>query len=108
MMGSEQKFKETEIGGIPEEWGVVRLGDIFEFSRKPRSFAMGKKQKIPFIPMEFISEDKERVNGWQIKTFSEISSGTFVFKKDLIVAKITPSFENGKQAILDNLPADYG
>ncbi len=33
---------------------------------------------------------------------------TFVFKNDLIIAKITPSLENGKQAILYNLPTDYG
>ena len=26
----------------------------------------------------------------------------------MIVAKITPSFENGKQAILSELPADFG
>jgi len=101
-------LKETEIGLIPEEWEVVRLGDVFEFSRKPRSLSMDKNQKLPFIPMELISEDKKRVDGWQIKVFSEVPSGTFILKKDLIVAKITPSFENGKQAILDNLPADYG
>jgi type I restriction enzyme S subunit len=43
-----------------------------------------------------------------MKQVSEVTSGTFVFKNDLLVAKITPSFENGKQAILDNLPTDYG
>ncbi|PHP45362.1 hypothetical protein B6V01_004455, partial [Methanosarcinales archaeon ex4572_44] len=28
MMGSEQKFKETEIGGIPEEWGAESLKNL--------------------------------------------------------------------------------
>ena len=28
-MGDREKFKQTEIGRIPEEWEVVRLGEVF-------------------------------------------------------------------------------
>ena len=102
------KLKETEIGLMPGEWDVVRVKDVFELSRKPRNLSIEGNEEIPFIPMELISEDSKTVYGWQIKKDSEISSGTFVFKNDLIIAKITPSFENGKQAVVDNLPTDYG
>ncbi len=101
------KLKDTEIGPIPEEWEVVRLGDVFEKTRKPRSLSISADSEIPFIPMEIVSENKKRVSGWTMKKFSDISSGTFVFKNDLVIAKITPSFENGKQAILDNIPMDF-
>lgn len=100
-------FKMTELGHLPEEWRVVHLGDVFEFSRKPRG-VLREDTEIPFIPMEHISDNSSRINGWQLKNVSEISSGTFVLKNDLVIAKITPSFENGKQAILDNLPEAYG
>jgi hypothetical protein len=33
---------------------------------------------------------------------------TFFRKNDVIIAKITPCFENGKGAILDTLPTNYG
>jgi len=102
------QLKETEIGMIPEEWEVVRLGDIFEFSRKPRNLEVNDDDLIPFIPMESISEESQSIKFWEQKKYSEISSGSFVFKNDIIIAKITPSFENGKQAILDSLPMDFG
>jgi len=103
--GEEQK--ETELGLIPKSWEVVRLGEVFEFSRKPRNLKIGENDDVPFIPMELIP-DSHKYARWQIKRYSEISSGTFVFKDDIIVAKITPSFENGKQAILTNLPLKFG
>lgn len=100
-------FKMTELGPLPEEWKVVNLGDVFEFSRKPRGI-LKDNAEVPFIPMEHISDNSSRINGWQLKNVSEISSGTFVLRNDLVIAKITPSFENGKQAVLDNLPEAYG
>jgi len=100
-------FKQTEIGLIPEDWEVVRLGEVVEFSRKPRSLWIREDDEIPFIPMELIPDSGKYAN-WLIRKYSEISSGSFIFKDDIIVAKITPSFENGKQALLTNLPMDFG
>ena len=39
---------------------------------------------------------------------SEIRSGTYFERGDVLVAKITPSFENGKQALTTALPAPFG
>ena len=103
-----QGYKMTELGPLPEEWEVVRLGDVFEFSRKPNNLKINKDDLIPFIPMEMISDTNQSIKSWEEKRYSEITSGSFVFKNDIIIAKITPSFENGKQAILDKLPLDYG
>jgi len=101
-------FKIDEFNLIPRDWRVVKLGDVFEFSKKPKQIVIEKKEVVPFISMELISETSNKVKGWKLKKISQISSGTFVFKNDLIIAKITPCFENGKQAILDNLPKNYG
>ena len=100
-------FKQTEIGLIPEDWKVVKLGEVVEFSRKPRSLRIRENDELPFIPMELIP-DSGKYASWLMKKYSEISSGTFVFKDDIIVAKITPSFKNGKQALLTNLPMEFG
>ena len=104
----KQKFKQTELGELLEDWEVVRLGDVTEFSRKPRSLNISKHKKIPFIPMECIPDEKSYISKYELKNQDGIKSGTFFFKGDLLVAKITPSFENGKQCIIDDLPTDFG
>lgn len=102
------KLKETEIGMVPEGWRIKSVEELMDFSRKSRSLKVEELEEIPFIPMEMISEDGIKVLGWELRKITDITSGTFVNKNDLIVAKITPCFENGKQAILDNLPKDFG
>jgi type I restriction enzyme, S subunit len=96
------------IESLPDGWEMLTLGEAYEFSKKPRSLEIRDKDMVPFIPMDSISEGSKSIKGWQMKKMSEVTSGTFVLKNDLMIAKITPSFENGKQAILDNLPQDYG
>ncbi|GAI66902.1 unnamed protein product, partial [marine sediment metagenome] len=70
-----ESFKMTELGPLPETWDVVKVTDVFELSRKPRDLFIDGDEEIPFIPMELISEDTKSVNGYQIKKYSEISSG---------------------------------
>lgn len=100
------KLKGTEIGEVPEEWEVVKVSNVFEISGKPKNLKILEKDKIIFIAMEDISETKKQVN-YKLKEFSKISSGVFVLKDDLIISKITPCFENGKQAILTNIPQSF-
>src|SRR5690606_39022297 len=92
---------------IPEEWQIVLLSDVVDFTKKPRNFIVRQDTLVPFIPMECIPENTDGINKWQQKKFSDISSGTFVFRGDLLVAKITPCFENGKQAIISNISTEY-
>lgn len=103
-----EDFRITEAESLPADWVLAKVKDIFEFSKKPRKFQFARNEKVIFLPMDLVSDDCCKVRGWQKKDASDISSGTFVYKNDLIIAKITPCFENGKQAILNDLPADYG
>jgi type I restriction enzyme S subunit len=43
-----------------------------------------------------------------MKSPSDLSSGTYFEANDVLVAKITPSFENGKQAWIRSLPLGFG
>ncbi len=94
--------KETEIGLIPKSWNSTKICECYEFTKKPRGFAIKEKTKIPFIPMELISEEERITDKYELR--DKFSSGTFVLRGDLVVAKITPSFENGKQGIIGNIP----
>lgn len=43
-----------------------------------------------------------------MKPGDAIASGTYFERGDVLVGKITPSFENGKQALIQELPAHFG
>lgn len=94
------KFKQTEVGEIPEEWKVVRLGDVCSV-RKNKSSPTG--DTIATIPMELIPEDGLYA-GHIMKKKSAVKSGVFCKSGDLLLAKITPCFENGKQGIVPKVP----
>ncbi len=57
--------------------------------------------------MEMIPDNKVYVENYELKKFGSFSSGTYFETGDILLAKITPSFENGKQAI-SKIPYDYG
>ena len=103
--GAEQK--ETEIGRVPKSWDVVKLGDVVDFTKKLRTLNLSEFKKIPFIPMEMIPIEKLYINNYLLKSSNEITSGVYCEKGDILLAKITPSFENGKQGIVENIPYDF-
>lgn len=99
--------KETEIGLIPGNWKVCRIGDAYSFTKKPRTLTLNKHGKyIPFFKMEQIPNGKVYVSKFTEKPVNALGSGTYIEDGDMIIAKITPSFENGKQAIV-NIETDF-
>src|SRR5581483_11732276 len=58
--------------------------------------------------MEAIPQGGVYSPNYMPKASGTITSGTYFERGDLLVAKITPSFENGKQALTFDLPAPFG
>ncbi|WP_084640371.1 restriction endonuclease subunit S [Meiothermus rufus] len=100
--------KMTEIGPLPEEWQVVRLGEVVHFGRRAQIEKAAQPSIIPFVPMSLIPEDSLYITKWELREPQEIRSGIPVYEGDLLLAKITPSLENGKQGIIINLPNGWG
>jgi type I restriction enzyme S subunit len=102
---TEFQKTETEIGKIPREWRIVRLIEIAEVRG-------GKKlpenvESVVFIPMEAVPDNSLYVN-YVIRNAGEVKSYVYCEPGDLLVAKITPSFENGKQGIVPyDLPGKF-
>ena len=86
----------------------MRVGDAYEVTRKPRGLDMAALPKIPFAPMEAIPQGGAFAPDYALREPSEIRSGTYFERGDILVAKITPSFENGKQALTTALPTEFG
>jgi type I restriction enzyme S subunit len=89
------------------EWEEVKLSNVAEIN--PSALQFERDISVSFIKMEDVSEDA-KVVGQSIRSSSEVSkSGYTPFcDNDVIVAKITPCFENGKGALLKNLVGGIG
>lgn len=98
------------LGDIPEKWKIKKLKYVAAINPNRPSKEIDKKSddEVVFLPMEKVSEEG-KIDQSQRKKISEVSSGFTYFERgDVIVAKITPCFENGKGALLENLETDFG
>lgn len=91
-----EKQKQTKIGLVPESWEIVKIGYMYDFTGKPRGLEI--VMPTPFIPMELVPISQRLIETYELR--HQFSSGTYVENGDLLVAKITPSFENGKQGFV--------
>lgn len=100
-------YQETDIGWIPEDWRRLTLSDIANINpnrAKPES----DNSDVSFLTMSDVSEDG-RVIGRQVRNYREVAKGfTSFVDNDVLVAKITPCFENGKGALVTGLLGAIG
>lgn len=105
------EYKDTGIewiGEIPSHWEVKKLKFVAQVNPpKPQKYSYIDEDVI-FLPMQKVGDDGSYVSEIR-KPISELWSGFTCFTKgDIIIAKITPCFENGKGAHLKNLETDIG
>jgi len=97
------------LGKVPEHWEVRRLKRIARLnpSKAEVPLALRDGQAV-FLPMERVGSDG-RFDASEVRPISDLWNGFTYFRRgDVIVAKITPCFENGKGACLENLPTAIG
>ncbi len=88
------------------EW--VELGEICEVNPKKSEFK-DKDFEISFVPMFDVSEQNYYFEPKQTRRISEVYKGyTYFAENDVLLAKITPCFENGKSAIARKLKNGIG
>ncbi|HAR32975.1 MAG TPA: restriction endonuclease subunit S [Desulfobacter sp.] len=98
----------TLIGKIPEHWEILRLKNIAYIN--PSLSANDKKanETVCFLPMEKVGADG-KVDFSTKGYLHDLINGFTSFKKnDVIIAKITPCFENKKGAFLNKMPTRLG
>jgi len=93
----ETEFQETSIGKIPKEWKLVKFKEVAEI-RKGRRISESVKS-VAFISMEAIP-DNSLYAKYELRSMDEVKSYVYCEPGDILLAKITPSFENGKQGII--------
>ncbi|MFN3487666.1 MAG: restriction endonuclease subunit S [Emticicia sp.] len=91
---------------IPENWVWCRLGEICEVN--PRNISEDSTE-AGFIPMPLISQTFGVKPTFETRAWSSIKKGfTHFANNDVVVAKITPCFENSKAGIISDLPNGIG
>ncbi|MHB8280216.1 MAG: N-6 DNA methylase, partial [Candidatus Humimicrobiaceae bacterium] len=88
------------------EW--VELEKICEIN--PKKLELKDKDfEVSFVPMADVSEQNYYFEPKQTKRISEVYKGyTYFAENDVLLAKITPCFENGKSAIARKLKNGIG
>lgn len=93
------------------EWKLMRLADCC-IIKPPKSEAREKLNSsdlVSFVPMSNLGTDAPTIELGDTRDFSEVSgSYTYFADGDVLLAKITPCFENGKLGIAEGLENGIG
>ncbi|MCH8543862.1 MAG: restriction endonuclease subunit S [Alcanivorax sp.] len=96
----------TEENDAPESWAQCTLADIVLLNPKNEASA---EQTAGFVPMALAPTDYHGTLQHEEKMWGEIKKSYTNFADgDVIFAKVTPCFENGKAAIVRDMPSGIG
>jgi len=97
------------LGNVPEHWEVKRLRfSINSNPVKSEISNLGLDTMVSFVPMEAVHE-YGGMNLDQEKEIKEVYAGyTYFRNNDVVIAKITPCFENGKGSLVPDLKNGIG
>ena len=91
------------LGKIPAHWDTSRLRFLLLTNPTKSEIQLQPNDYVSFIPMEAVGEYGGLTLDTE-KTYEDIGSGYTYFRdEDVVVAKITPCFENGKGAVAEKL-----
>lgn len=110
-LDSQAKLKPSGVewlGDIPESWQVKRIRFLVRTNPSKSEIANFPNQTVSFLPMSYVTEH----GGLDLSEERELNfiyNGYTYFRDgDVILAKITPCFENGKGAFISGLVNSIG
>lgn len=98
------------LGDIPKSWKCVPIKRIaiLNPTRSEAFHLRNSSDPVVFLPMEKVSTQGD-VDASLRRPITDVWQGFTYFRRgDVVVAKITPCFENGKGACLSDLPTEIG
>ena len=91
---------------VPESWEWTRTGSLFQVNPRNR---LPDDLDAGFMPMPLLSDGFGNHHDFQIRKWKEIKTGfTHFADGDIVIAKITPCFQNRKSAVISGLPNGVG
>jgi len=97
-------------GAAVEESSFVRLANVVEINPgKVEARALPPETEASFVPMEDLLTDRPDFVPTRTRPVGEVITGYTCFRdRDVLLAKITPCFENGKAGIAADLKNGLG
>ncbi len=96
-----------QLEDLPQEWIVCAISDVADVN--PKKISADFSLSAGFVPMSHAPTDFKTRLMFEEKPWGEIQKAYTNFQNgDVIFAKVTPCFENGKAAIVDALPNGIG
>ncbi len=88
----------------------VELGEVCEINPKKSELEkIDKNLEVSFVPMAIVKEHESSFIPEETKKLNEVYKGYTYFKNnDVLLAKVTPCFENGKSGIAKKLKNGIG
>lgn len=100
---------ESDAAQVPDAWGTTKLRFLLEVNpATPAELRAQNDRLVSFIPMEALGEDGS-LDTTRERPVGELLTGYSYFaNNDVLLAKVTPCFENGKAALVQTLPGEHG
>ncbi len=97
------------LGNVPTHWEVAALKRVAELNpgKTEAQSSLAADTLVTFLPMAQVGTDGA-IDGQMLSASLVWTGFTYFRRNDVLVAKITPCFENGKGACLDSLPTEIG
>lgn len=92
------------------DWPSESIGALCEFDpSKSRVRDLADSTRVSFLPMSELGFGGQAVSGHQTRSIADAYKGyTYFADGDVLLAKITPCFENGKLGVADGLENEIG
>ena len=103
-------YKDSDIqwiGKVPEHWKVAQIKRISTLNPKKSSLTIERDALCTFLPMEKLRTNAVTLD--ETRTIEDVYDGYSYFcNRDILIAKVTPCFENRNIAVADGLVNGVG
>jgi type I restriction enzyme S subunit len=94
------------VSALPPNWVWARVGDLVELGPKNQA---DDETDAGFVPLQRMGVNYRSRHSLEVRPWGAIKKGyTHFMDGDVLLARITPSFENGKGGIVRGLPNGIG
>jgi len=94
---------------LPRTWRSVPLSKVVDLNPGVDKSKFRDEDEMPFVPMPAVEAGTGRIDTSERRPFGRVKSGFTAFASgDVLFAKITPCMENGKMAVVPELPDSVG
>ncbi len=94
-----------------DDWEEKKLGEVFEIKppKKEAKEKLSDNELVSFLPMEDLGVCENEIKPVRERPLKDVAgSYTYFAENDVLLAKITPCFENGKLGVAKNLTNGIG